>query len=86
MLDDAHPRRAMRPNGLSRRLIEDLCAGFTALCAADIAAAAPAMDMAARLTPGVRVRDPAPYRADPRRALADCSAAESILGWRPCFS
>jgi nucleoside-diphosphate-sugar epimerase len=29
-LDDAHPRRAMRPYGLSKRLAEDLCAGFTA--------------------------------------------------------
>jgi nucleoside-diphosphate-sugar epimerase len=29
-LDDAHPRRAMRPYGLSKCLAEDLCAGFTA--------------------------------------------------------
>jgi UDP-glucose 4-epimerase len=29
-VDDAHPRRAMRPYGLSKRLAEDLCAGFTA--------------------------------------------------------
>jgi UDP-glucose 4-epimerase len=29
-LDDAHPRRAMRAYGLSKRLSEDLCAGFTA--------------------------------------------------------
>jgi UDP-glucose 4-epimerase len=28
-VDDAHPRRAMRPYGLSKRLAEDLCAGFT---------------------------------------------------------
>ena len=28
-VDDAHPRRAMRPYGLSKRLGEDLCAGFT---------------------------------------------------------
>ena len=133
-LDDAHPRRAMRPYGLSKRLAEDLCAGFSArtgiasvslrpvwvwdpgqdeqirtqwraepgsewepywefgafvdvrdvatavvrslavplaghhrmlLCAADIAVTAPALDMATRLAPGVPVRDPAPYRADP---------------------
>jgi UDP-glucose 4-epimerase len=29
-VDDAHPRRAMRPYGLSKVLAEDLCAGFTA--------------------------------------------------------
>jgi hypothetical protein len=29
-VDDAHPRRAMRPYGLSKVLAEDLCQGFTA--------------------------------------------------------
>jgi UDP-glucose 4-epimerase len=29
-IDDSHPRRAMRPYGLSKCLAEDLCAGFTA--------------------------------------------------------
>jgi UDP-glucose 4-epimerase len=29
-VDDDHPRRAMRPYGLSKVLAEDLCAGFTA--------------------------------------------------------
>lgn len=29
-VDDAHPRQAMRPYGLSKCLAEDLCAGFTA--------------------------------------------------------
>jgi UDP-glucose 4-epimerase len=29
-VDDDHPRRAMRPYGLSKVLVEDLCAGFTA--------------------------------------------------------
>src|SRR5690242_581696 len=29
-VDDAHPRRAIRPYGLSKCLAEDLCAGFTA--------------------------------------------------------
>jgi UDP-glucose 4-epimerase len=29
-VDDAHPRRAMRPYGLSKVLTEDLCAGHTA--------------------------------------------------------
>jgi nucleoside-diphosphate-sugar epimerase len=153
-LDDAHPRRAMRPYGLSKRLAEDMCAGFTArtgiatlslrpvavwgpgqyrriedrwradpasqwepfwefgafvdvrdvvtaaelaltvplaghhralLCALDIAATAPAQDMAARLAPGVPFGSPAPYRDDPWRALVDCYAAESLLGWRPRY-
>ena len=153
-IDDAHPRRAMRPYGLSKCLAEDLCAGFTArtgigslalrpvwvwnasqyermahrwradpasewqpyweygafvdvrdvaaaaglalrvplaghhralLCAADIAGTAPSLDLAARLAPGVPVPDPEPYRADPWRALVDCSVAEGLLGWRPRF-
>lgn len=151
-VDDAHPRRAMRPYGLSKCLAEDLCAGFTArtgivsvalrpvwvwdpgmyqriemqwraepgsewepfweygafvdvrdvaaavglaltaplaghhrvlLCAADIAATRPSLDLAAQLAPGVPIKDPAPYRSDPWRALFDCSAAESTLGWQP---
>jgi nucleoside-diphosphate-sugar epimerase len=151
-VDDAHPRRAMRPYGLSKRLSEDLCAGHTArtgtptvslrpvhvwtpdwyrqvetrwraeprsewepfweygafvdvrdvataveqaltvpltghhralLCAADIAATRPSLDQAARIAPGVAVRDRARYQADPWRALVDCSVAERILGWRP---
>ena len=151
-VDDAHPRRAMRPYGLSKMLSEDLCAGYTArtgtptvslrpvhvwtpywyqlresqwradptpewepfweygafvdvrdvatavalavtvpltghhralLCAADIAATRPSMDQAARITPDVPVRDRARYRADPWRALIDCSVAEQVLGWRP---
>lgn len=153
-LDDAHPRRAMRPYGLSKCLAEDLCAGFTArtgigsmalrpvwvwspgqyqrmasrwrteptsewepywelggfvdvrdvadavglaltvplaghhralLCAADIAATAPGLELAARLAPGVPVTDPERYRADPWRALVDCSVAADLLGWRPHF-
>lgn len=55
------------------------------LCAADIAATKPSLDMAARLAPGVTVRDPARYLADPWRALVDCSAAEAVLGWRPRY-
>jgi nucleoside-diphosphate-sugar epimerase len=149
-VDDAHPRRAMRPYGLSKRLTEDLCEGFTArtgiatvclrpvavwdeaqyarvrdrwragprsewqpfweygafvdvrdvaaavhraltvplaghhralLCAAGIAATAPSLELAARLAPGVPVTDPGRYRADPRAALIDCSAAATTLGW-----
>jgi UDP-glucose 4-epimerase len=153
--DDGHPRRAMRPYGLSKCLAEDLCAGFTArtgiptvslrpawvwdpgmyrrveerwradpasewtpfwelgafvdvrdvaaaaeraltvplaghhralLCAADIAATRPALDMAARLAPSVPVRERAPYARDPWRALIDCSAAARLLGWRPRYT
>jgi UDP-glucose 4-epimerase len=53
------------------------------LCAADIAATKPSIDMAAQLGPDVTVKDPARYQIDPWRALVDCSAAEAILGWRP---
>jgi nucleoside-diphosphate-sugar epimerase len=55
------------------------------LCAADIAATRPSLDMAARLAPNVPVTDPAPYHADPCRALVDCSAAEALIGWRPSY-
>jgi len=154
-VDDAHPRRAMRPYGLSKRLCEDMCDGFTArtgiatvafrpvgvwyeadyaevaarrradprrewepfweygafvdvrdvagavdraltvplaghhrmlLCAADISATAPSLELAARLAPGVPVTDPARYLADPWAALIDCSAAATTLGWRPAYS
>jgi UDP-glucose 4-epimerase len=153
-VDDAHPRRAMRPYGLSKRLSEDLCQGFTArtgiatvslrpvavwderqylrtgsrwrahppsewepfweygafvdvrdvavavhqaltvpvgghhrvlLCAAEIAATAPSLELAARLAPGVPVTDLGRYRADPWAALVDCSAAATILGWRAAY-
>lgn len=151
-IDDLHPRRAMRPYGLSKRLGEDLCAGFTArtgiptislrpvlvcedadyprldarrrddpasefqpfweygsfvdvrdvaaavglaleapwrghhralLCAWETIGSAPSLELAARLTPGVPVRDPGRYAADPWRSLVDCSVAERVLGWRP---
>jgi nucleoside-diphosphate-sugar epimerase len=151
-VDDAHPRRAMRPYGLSKRLAEDMCAGFTArtgivtialrpfavwdqetydritqqrradprfewepfweygafvdirdvatavqhaltvplqghhralLCAPDISGTAPSLELAARLAPSVPVTDPDRYRADPWRALIDCSAAAATLGWQP---
>ena len=55
------------------------------LCAADIAATAPSLDLAGRLAPGVPVKDLAAFRADPRRAFFDCSAAEVVLGWRPRY-
>jgi UDP-glucose 4-epimerase len=151
-VDDAHPRRAMRPYGLSKRLAEDLCDGFTRrtgiptvalrpvavwdetqyprvrdrwraqprsewepyweygafvdvhdvavavrqaltvplhghhrtlLCAADIAATAPSLALAARLASRVPVTDPDRYQADPWAALIDCSAAATVLGWHP---
>ncbi len=53
------------------------------LCAADIAATAPALELAALLAPHVPVTDPARYRADPWCALIDCTAARAALGWQP---
>jgi UDP-glucose 4-epimerase len=154
-IDDEHPRRAMRPYGLSKCLAEDLCRGFTArtgipsislrpfavwdvsdyaqaeerrrtdprsewepfwefgafvdvrdvgaavalalevplsghhralLCARDISASAPALELAARIMPSVPIGDREHYHADPWRALVDCSAAEALLGWRPVWS
>jgi UDP-glucose 4-epimerase len=55
------------------------------LCAADISATEPGLRLAARLAPDVPVTDPVPYRADPWRALMDCSVAEATLGWRPAY-
>jgi nucleoside-diphosphate-sugar epimerase len=55
------------------------------LCAADISATEPGLRLAARLAPDVPVTDPAPYRADPWRAVMDCSVAEATLGWRPAY-
>jgi UDP-glucose 4-epimerase len=55
------------------------------LCADDIAASAPSLEMAGRLTPDVPVRGPDRYRADPNHALVDCSAAKTLLGWQPRY-
>ena len=55
------------------------------LCSADISGSAPALVLAARLAPSVPVTDPGRYRADPWRALVDCSVAEAVLGWRPRY-
>jgi UDP-glucose 4-epimerase len=52
------------------------------LCAAGIAATAPSLELAARLTAHVPVTDPGRYRADPWAALIDCSAAATTLGWQ----
>ena len=67
-----------------------LAAGLTGhhralLCADRISASAPSLDMAARLAPGVPVRNLAPYDTDPWLALVDCSAARKLLGWRPRY-
>jgi UDP-glucose 4-epimerase len=56
------------------------------LCAADIAATRPSLDMAATLAPLVPVNHAAVYRAEPWRALIDCSAAEAVLGWQPRYT
>jgi nucleoside-diphosphate-sugar epimerase len=53
------------------------------LCAADIAATEPSLDIATRLSSGVPFRDHALYRQTPWRSLVDCSAATRALGWRP---
>ena len=50
-----------------------------------IAATKPSLDMVAQLAPDVTVKAPARYRADPWRALVDCSAAEIALGCRPHY-
>jgi UDP-glucose 4-epimerase len=55
------------------------------LCAADICATAPGLDLVARLAPGVPVTDLARYQADPWSALVDCSVAATTLGWRPRY-
>jgi nucleoside-diphosphate-sugar epimerase len=56
------------------------------LCAADIAATRPSLEMAARLAPSVPVRDAAPFRRDPWRGLVDCSVAARVLGWKPRYT
>jgi UDP-glucose 4-epimerase len=153
-LDDAHPRAAGRPYGISKVLSEDLCAGFSSrsgvatvclrpvavwlpgsyrraeqrwqadpasewtpywefgafvdardvasavesaltaqihghvcalLCADDIAATAPSLEMASRITADVPVREPGRFRAEPYRALVDNSTARTVLGWQPRY-
>ncbi|HTZ92525.1 MAG TPA: NAD(P)-dependent oxidoreductase [Streptosporangiaceae bacterium] len=55
------------------------------LCADDIAASAPSLEMAARRNPHVPVRDSGRYHAEPHRALVDTSVARSVLGWQPRY-
>jgi UDP-glucose 4-epimerase len=60
-IDDAHPRRAMRPYGLSKVLSEDLCAGFTARTGIPTVALRPVWVWQA----GQYERIEASWRADP---------------------
>src|ERR1700759_2685484 len=87
-VDDAHPRRAMRPvaSAVELALAVPWSGHHRALlCAADIAGTQPSLELAARLAPEVPVTDPARYQGDPERALVDCSAAAAVLGWRPRY-
>jgi nucleoside-diphosphate-sugar epimerase len=60
-VDDAHPRRAMRPYGLSKCLAEDLCAGFTARTGIPTVALRPGWVW----DPGMYQRIEAQWAADP---------------------
>jgi nucleoside-diphosphate-sugar epimerase len=60
-VDDAHPRRAIRPYGLSKCLAEDLCAGFTARTGIPTIALRPAWVW----DPGMYQRIEAQWRDDP---------------------
>ena len=72
-VDDAHPRRAMRPYGLSKCLAEDLCAGFTARTGIPSVSLRPAWV----LDPGMYQQIEARWRADPRVGM------DADLGVRP---
>jgi nucleoside-diphosphate-sugar epimerase len=60
-VDDEHPRRAMRPYGLSKCLAEDLCAGFTARTGIPSVALRPAWVW----DPGMYERIGRQWQADP---------------------
>jgi nucleoside-diphosphate-sugar epimerase len=60
-VDDAHPRRAMRPYGLSKRLAEDMCAGWTARTGIPTVSLRPVWV----LDPGMYERLRRQWRADP---------------------
>ncbi len=60
-VDDGHPRRAMRPYGLSKCLAEDLCAGFTARTGIASVALRPCWVW----DPGMYQRIQAQWRAEP---------------------
>jgi nucleoside-diphosphate-sugar epimerase len=60
-VDDAHPRRATRPYGLSKALAEDLCAGFTARTGIPTVALRPSWVWSPRWYAAIEER----WRADP---------------------
>jgi UDP-glucose 4-epimerase len=60
-VDDAHPRRATRPYGLSKCLAEDLCEGFTARTGIPVVSLRPAWVW----DPGMYERIEARWQADP---------------------
>jgi len=53
------------------------------LCADEVAAAVPTVELVARHLPDAVWRDGAPYPPDSRRALVDCAVAKRVLGWAP---
>lgn len=62
--------------------------GFEAMlvCAADICAAAPARDMATKLSPNAEWRGGPEFDTDPFHALVDCRKAHRALNWKPRYS
>ena len=77
-VDDAHPRRAARPYGPSKRLAEDLCEGFTArtgsrrcACARWRSGARPSRP--APRTGGVRGRSRSGSRSGSTARLSTCA-------------
>jgi nucleoside-diphosphate-sugar epimerase len=53
------------------------------LCAADIGAPRPTLDLVAELLPKVPWRGGTAYANEPYRSLVDTGAAQRLLGWRP---
>jgi UDP-glucose 4-epimerase len=53
------------------------------LCAEEIAARRPTVEVVAERLPNATWRDCEPYPSDSRQALVDCSVAHEELGWRP---
>jgi nucleoside-diphosphate-sugar epimerase len=53
------------------------------LCAEEIGARRPTVEVVAEHLPAVSWRDGAPYPPGSRRALVECSVARTVLGWRP---
>lgn len=53
------------------------------LCAEEIAARRPTVELVAEHLPEARWRDGEPYPPESRRALVDCAVARTVLAWRP---